>query len=92
MSDAQLLAAVKSALNITGTYQDAALTEYIKEVKEFLSDAGVSETIMQSDAITGIVTRGVSDLWNYGAGGADLSPYFMKRATQLALKGGGSSG
>jgi hypothetical protein len=25
-------------------------------------------------------------LWNYGAGGTSLSPYFIQRATQLALK------
>ncbi len=86
MTEAQLLEKVKSALGVTGNYQDATLTEYIHEVKEFLADAGVSATVLASDSVSGIVARGVSDLWNYGAGG-DLSPYFMKRATQLALKG-----
>jgi hypothetical protein len=32
------------------------------------------------------VTRGVSDLWNYGGDQGILSPYFLERATQLAYK------
>lgn len=74
---------VKKALNITGTYQDATLLIYIDEVIAFLNDAGVSSANITS----GIVARGVSDLWNYGAGEGKLSEYFMMRASQLALKG-----
>ena len=77
-----MLKNVKDALGITGTYQDDTLTEYVNEVTEFLTDAGV-----KSEYITaGIVARGVSDLWNYGAGGGELSSYFMQRATQLAYR------
>lgn len=79
-----MLEEVKSALGIEGTYQDATITEYINEVTEFLSDAGVS----RSNITAGIVSRGVSDLWNYGGGGGKLSEYFMQRATQLSYKGG----
>lgn len=82
MSDALMLASVKSALGIEGDYQDDTLTEYIDEIIEFLTDAGVS-----SDHIKpGLVARGVSDLWNYGAGNGELSEYFMQRATQLSYK------
>ena len=71
---------VKKALGITGTYQDGTLNEYINEVTDFLMSSGI-----KSEYITaGIVSRGVSDLWNYGAGNGELSPYFMQRATQLA--------
>lgn len=73
---------VKKALGITGTYQDDTLNEYITEVKLFLMSAGVRE----DDITPGIVSRGVSDLWNYGAGNGELSPYFMQRATQLAYR------
>lgn len=76
------LAEVKSALGITGDYQDATLQEYFDEVVEFLTDAGVSA----SNITSGIVARGVSDLWNYGAGDGQLSTYFMQRATQLSYK------
>ena len=75
-----MLEEVKNALGITGEYQDATLTEYINEVIAFLTDAGVSE----ENITTGIVARGVSDLWNYGSGEVSFSDYFMKRVTQLA--------
>lgn len=82
MADAQMLLKVKTALGITGNYLDQTLTEYIDEVMTFLTDAGV-----KSNNITaGIVSRGVSDLWNYGAGDGKLSSYFMQRATQLSYK------
>lgn len=74
---------VKTALGITGTYQDATLLQYISEVVAFLQDSGVKPASITS----GVVARGVSDLWNYGAGEGTLSSYFMMRASQLALKG-----
>ena len=73
---------VKNALGITGNYQDSTLQEYFNEVIAFLTDSGVSN----ANITTGIVARGVSDLWNYGNGEGKLSPYFMQRATQLAYK------
>ncbi len=79
---------IKNALGVTGTYQDNTLTVYMNEVTEFLKDAGVPEANMTS----GIIARGVSDLWNYGAGEGKLSQYFMIRASQLALKAGGANG
>lgn len=75
-----MLTSVKKALNIGGTYQDAALQEYIAEVKAFLSAAGVSEANMTP----GLVARGVADLWQYGAGEGKLSEYFMQRTIQAA--------
>ena len=44
----------------------------LDEVLFYLRDAGVSEDVLESDAATGIIVRGVSDLWNYGSGGTDL--------------------
>lgn len=73
---------VKNALGITGDYQDSTLTVYINEVVEFLVDAGVAERNITS----GIVARGVADLWNYGSGDGKLSEYFKQRAAQLAFK------
>ena len=82
MADAHMLAKVKTALGITGEYLDDTLSEYIEEVMDFLTDAGVQK----ANITTGIVSRGVSDLWNYGAGDGKLSPYFLQRATQLSYK------
>ena len=77
------LSDVKTALGVTGDYQDDTLQIYIDEVEDTLKDAGVSAANITS----GIVARGVSDLWNYGEGGGKLSPYFFQRATQLSYKG-----
>lgn len=76
------LESVKNALGITGDYQDSTLQVYFDEVIAFLVDAGVAETHITS----GIVARGVSDLWNYGSAEGKLSPYFIQRASQLSLK------
>ena len=73
---------VKNALGITGDYQDATLQIYFDEVIAFLNDAGVSN----GNITSGIVARGVSDLWNYGGAEGRLSEYFMQRASQLAYK------
>ena len=74
---------VKNALGITGEYQDATIQVYMNEAVDFLKEAGVPD-----GAITaGLVARGVSDLWNYGAGDGKLSPYFIQRASQLSYKG-----
>lgn len=75
------LANVKSALGITGTYQDATLQVYFDEVVDFLTTAGVASNVITD----GIVARGVADLWNYGGNDGKLSEYFMQRAAQLAL-------
>lgn len=72
---------VKNALGITGTYQDATLQIYFDEVVAFLNDAGVPSDKMTS----GIVARGVADLWNYGGAEGKLSEYFLQRAAQLSL-------
>lgn len=85
MTDAELLTKVKTALGITGTYQDATLSLYIEEVKNYLIDAGVSLQILDSSASVGVIIRGVSDLWNYGMGTVSLSEYFMQRVIQLKL-------
>lgn len=83
MTDAEMLTHVKNALGITGEYQDDTLKEYILEVIDFLTSSG----IRLSNITPGIVSRGVSDLWNYGAGNGKLSEYFMQRAAQLSYKG-----
>ena len=82
MTAEEMLTKVKKGLGVTGTDLDATLGEYIDEVVAFLKDAGVAE----SNIPAGLVTRGVSDLWNYGAGEGKLSEYFMQRATQLSYK------
>lgn len=81
---ADTLSKVKSALGITGEYQDATLQIYIDEVKAYMKDAGVSEAVIESDVSAGVIARGVTDLWNYNGGAGKLSDYFYQRVSQLA--------
>lgn len=81
-----ILGDVKNALGITGNYQDKTITLYITEVKEYMKGAGVSSAIVDSSLAIGVIARGVADLWNYGSGSAELSPYFIQRVCQLAYE------
>lgn len=73
---------VKSALGITGDFQNETIKVYFDEVVDFLKNAGVAE----EDITSGVVSRGVADLWNYGSGEGKLSEYFTMRAIQLSYK------
>ena len=89
MADFNILTSVKNALGITGDYQDSTLTQYISEVKEYMLDAGVPEVIVNSQKSAGVISRGVSDLWNYSDG--KLSDYFYQRVSQLSYSNGGEA-
>lgn len=84
--DFDILSRVKTSLGITGEFQDETIKGYIEDVKEFLLDAGVRPTIVNAETSAGVITRGVADLWNYGSGNAEFSPYFRQRAIQLTFK------
>lgn len=79
-----MLETVKAALGISGTFLDATLSVYIDEVAQYMAAAGVPDSVIGTEQTAGTVARGVSDLWNYGAGEGKLSPYFYERCIQLA--------
>lgn len=81
-----LLESIKTSLGITSNFHDNLLSLYVQEVQLFMIDAGVSVDIVNSTDAVGCITRGVADLWNNGAGQADLSQYFKMRVIQLASK------
>lgn len=80
MTNSEMLTEVKKGLGITDNYQDDTLLVYINEVMTYIEQAGVKN----EDITSGIVARGVSDLWNYGANNGKLSEYFYQRVTQLS--------
>lgn len=86
LTAAERLAKVKTALGISGDYQDDTLTIYIEEVIEELVDGGVARSIAESSAAVGCIALGVNDLWNYSSGGVKHSDYFYKRLIQLSMK------
>ena len=51
MTDEELLAAVKKRIGITGDYQDDTISGHIQDVKDYMADSGVSDAVMESDAI-----------------------------------------
>lgn len=80
-----MLDKIKNALGITGNYQDDTVIVYINEVKAYLKSAGVGDALLNDDSISGVIARGVSDLWN---GEGKFSPYFYERAIQLVCEKG----
>ena len=90
LTAAERLAKVKTALGITGEYQDDLLSFYIEEVIAELTDAGVSQSVAESNAAVGCIASGVNDLWNYSSGGVKHSDYFYKRMIQLSMKESGA--
>ena len=84
MQDKYILTQVKSALGITGTYQDNTLLVYINDVKDYLKSAGISSSVIDSDRACGVIARGVADTWDLGSGNGKLSSYFYERVIQLA--------
>lgn len=75
------LAEVKKSLGIVGDYQDDLIQNYMEDIVDFIKKAGVAETAITA----GLVARGISDIWNYGAGQGKLSEYFIWRVSQLAI-------
>jgi len=90
--DFSMLETVKAAIGITGTYQDATIQVYIDETQQYMLSSGVPRNVIGQPETAGTVARGVSDLWNYGAGDGKLSPYFYERCIQLASVANTDSG
>lgn len=86
MAELTLLEEIKIMLGVTGNYHDASLQLHIDDVKGYLIDGGVDESVVESKSSVGVIKRGVADLWNYGAGDGVLSSYFKERAIQLASR------
>lgn len=87
-----MLEHVKTCLGQSGNdYVNDIFRAHIQDVQLYLQDAGIPPAVTVSEKCGGVVARGVADLWNYGAGTAQLSPFFHERAAQLALKYGGAA-
>ena len=92
MTEAEILAKVKTGLMISGEHFDEVLRLHIDEVKFYLRTAGVPDEVVDSDESVGVILRGVADLWSNGSGNVTFSPFFYDRVSQLALSGGVNNG
>lgn len=78
-----ILEEVKKRLAITDESNDGVLSGLIDDVIEYCVSAGVPRETMESAKAYGLITRGVSDLWNMGAGEGKYSDVFTLRLVQL---------
>lgn len=88
MEDELIIKEVKIANGITGPYHDDTILFYINEAKAYLKGAGIKQQVIDSPAASGVIVRGVTDLWIYIGGSGELSPYFKERAMQLSFEKG----
>lgn len=85
LTEEQILTKVIKALGLTEAYHKEIIRVFFDDVKFYLFGAGIEANVIFSSASVGAFIRGVSDLWNYGTGGASLSPYFKERVIQLSI-------
>lgn len=83
LTEDQITDKVIKAMSLTSFHKDV-IQPFVDEVKFYLKSAGINDAVILSTASVGVFIRGVSDLWNYGSGGASLSPYFKERVIQLS--------
>jgi hypothetical protein len=85
MTNAELLVACKTGLNIpkASTAFDDVLNQKLLAVKGYMTGAGVSATVMESDLAIGVIVMGVADLWEVKSGETKFSPVFHTLVTQL---------
>lgn len=82
-----ILEEVKKRLAITDTSNDEALTGLIEDVIAYAESAGVPRETLKTEKCYGLITRGVSDLWNMESGTGTFSDIFKMRLVQLQAEG-----
>lgn len=85
ITDEELVNEIKKRLGITGEHHDSLLLAYANDTKEFMHAGGIPADVVDSEASVGLISRGVADLWNLGAGQGVFSGFFHQRVTQMAL-------
>lgn len=88
MTDAELLIECKKGLGIpvSSTAQDNVLLQKLKAIKYYMTEAGVSDEILESDLAIGTIVLGVTDIWNLDGGSVKSSPIFNSFVCQLTTK------
>lgn len=81
----ELYIKTREAMGIHVSYQDDQLKPRFLTVFQYLKNAGISEAKLLSEDAVGLLATGVSDLWNYGAGGTTFSPFFYDASKNLLM-------
>lgn len=85
MTDADLLAKVKSGLGITGEYTNETISLKMLAVKQYMLNAGVSLEQIETELGIVVLTVGVNDLWNLASGEVKFSFAFEILMVQLKV-------
>jgi hypothetical protein len=91
MTSDELFNKAKNAIGINHNYLDETLKPYFNSALFYLSNAGVADEIIFSEASVCAVARYISDTWNYG-GNTTLSPFFKEMVVMLSLYSGSIKG
>lgn len=92
MTTTEQLAQIKTALGIGEGIPDEIITVWLTDVKDYMLNAGVPNSVINANSSIGTLARGVADCWNYsGSGNTGFSPLFKERVAQLALGNRGAT-
>ena len=91
LTNQEQITQIKAALGIGDGIPDATINVWLTDVKDYMLNAGVPNSVINAQTTIGTLTRGVADCWNYGAGNTGFSTLFKERVAQLALGNGGVS-
>lgn len=64
------------------------LPAYITQAQFVLRNAGVKDSVVESEKAVGAICRGVLDLWNFSAGDGKFSQSFFQMVEQLKYNDG----
>lgn len=68
MTDEEILEKVKTGLAVDGDYTDDTLKIKVMAVKQYMLNAGVSQSVLETDLGIATLTIGVNDIWSLGPG------------------------
>ena len=77
-----ILQEVKNRLVVSGNFHDNMFLGLIEDVKFFMLDSGVKNSVVESEKAVGCIAKGVSDLWLDGK----FSETFKQRLVQLTFE------
>jgi len=85
MSDLDLVIECKKSLKQTADDFDNLILQKISFVKAYMSGAGVSDVMIETDTAMGLIVLAVTDLWELKSGEVKFSPIFKTLMLQLQM-------
>ena len=83
MTEQEVFDSVYAAMGFADKTNVNQIRPFYDDVVDFIQSAGITDNIILSGKVCGLIARGCMDLWDYGSGAGQLSDYFYKRLNQL---------